>query len=135
MSLDPREVAMLADSVDAAAFAHVFEAVPAALRSQIGLRIEPVADATLLVAPGMPATILNRAIGLGLRQAATEESVAVIAATDRASGAKAWWLHWNPWAAPEGLDCEFQQPAKGLSCEKIQRPLIVRLAVARDEVP
>lgn len=100
MNLSPREAAILADDVEAAAFVDLFDAAPADLKSKLGIHVERIADATLLVAPGIPSSMFNRVIGLGLRQAATQEDVEAIVDVYRQAGAKTWWLHWNPWSAP-----------------------------------
>lgn len=145
MSLSPREAAMLADDVEAAAFVDLFEAAPAALRSRLGLHVEHVGDATLLVAPGLPSSMFNRAIGLGLRQPATTQAVASIIDLYRRNGLESWWLHWNPWAAPDGFTAQltglgFTVPARR-SWAKVLRPTSfpperstdLEIAIARDD--
>lgn len=117
MTLSQREGAVLADDVEAAAFADLYDAAPGALKAQLGLRIERIADATLLVAPGLPSSMFNRVIGLGLRTPATVQTVESISAVYRRSGIATWWLHWNPWALPEGFDSQlpnlgFTTPAR-----------------------
>ena len=98
------DAARIADDAEAAAFADMYAAAPPALAAQLGLRVERVADATLLLAPAIPAAMFNRAIGLGLREPATPDSVGAIIRAYRDAGAKAWWLHWNPQATPAGFD-------------------------------
>lgn len=99
-TLSPLEAARIADEVEALAFREMWAAAPAALRERLGLRIACVADATLLLAPGIPSPMFNRAIGLGLRRPATGHDVEAIEAEFRAAGIANWWLHWNPQAAP-----------------------------------
>lgn len=103
MSLAPREAAVLADDIEAAAFTDLYAAAPPALKSTLGLRIEQRADATLLLAPGLPSPMFNRAIGLGLRKPATPQDAAQIIDVYHRHRLASWWLHWNPWAAPEGF--------------------------------
>lgn len=145
MSLSARAAATLADDVEAAAFADLFDAAPAALRSRLGLHIEHVADATLLVAPGLPSSMFNRAIGLGLRQPATMQAVASIIEIYRRNGLKSWWLHWNPWAAPDGFAAHltglgFTVPARRSWAKVLrstasppERPTDLEIAIARDD--
>jgi hypothetical protein len=95
-----REAAALADHVEARAYAGLFAAAPDALRARLGLRVERLAGATALIAPGLPTTMFNRVIGLGLDDAATPGSVAQLRTLFRDAGVKAWWLHWNPDAQP-----------------------------------
>ena len=107
-SLTALEMARISDDVEADAFIAMWEAAPAALREQLGLRIERIADAVLLLAPGLPSPMFNRAIGLGLRQPASVRKVQAIAEVFRAAGCKNWWLHWNPQAQPGGFDQEIE---------------------------
>ncbi|MBL8348839.1 MAG: hypothetical protein JNL87_00865 [Burkholderiaceae bacterium] len=102
-TLTPLEAARIADDAEALAFADLFDAAPAPLRDTLGLRVERIADATLLLAPGLPTPMFNRAMGLGLVRPADESAVAAIADTYRGAGIGAWWLHWNPLAAPADL--------------------------------
>jgi GNAT superfamily N-acetyltransferase len=95
--------AVIADDAEAQAFADLYAAAPAPLQAQLGLRIERAADATLLLAPGMPSMMFNRAMGLGLRQPASETQVEALIGRYRSAGCAGWWLHWNPYAAPAEL--------------------------------
>lgn len=98
------EAARRADDIEAAAFADLWDAAPAPLRDRLGLAVHRVADATLLLAPGLPTPMFNRAIGLGLRREADAQALDDLQAACRAAGVRAWWLHWNPHAAPAGFD-------------------------------
>lgn len=115
--LSPHAAAAIADDAEAAAFAELYAFAPPALRSRLGLRVEQVADATLLIAPGLPASMFNRAIGLGLRhEADTAEADAIVQAY-RSAGCPTWWLHWNPLASPASFPARllamgFTQPAR-----------------------
>ena len=110
--LSPEAAARLADETEARAFRSMFLAAPADLRERLGLRVETVAGATLLQAPGLPTPMFNRAIGLGLREPATEEAVDAIAERYRTAGcAGHWWLHWNPHGTPADFEPVLQ--AKG----------------------
>jgi GNAT superfamily N-acetyltransferase len=89
----------LCDSIEARAMADMYAAAPAAL----GLRAETVAGATLLLAPRIPVSYFNRAIGLGVFEPATEASLDAIIARFAAAGAADYWLHLNPIARPAQL--------------------------------
>lgn len=113
----PLDAARLADDIEAQAYADLFLAAPAPLKARLGLRVERVADATLLLAPGLPASMFNRAIGLGLRQEARVRDVEAIIEAYRRAGSGDWWLHWNPLARPEDMPRRlaqkgFTQPAR-----------------------
>ncbi|HWP12044.1 MAG TPA: GNAT family N-acetyltransferase [Ramlibacter sp.] len=116
-ALSGHAAAVIADEAEALAFADLYAAAPQPLGSRLGLRVERVADATLLLAPGLPSSMFNRAIGLGLRQPASTPEVDNIAAAYRGAGCRDWWLHWNPHASPAGfpsrlLQMGFTQPAR-----------------------
>jgi len=105
------EAARRADDIEAAAYADLFAAAPPALRRRLGLAVERVAGATLLIAPGLPTPMFNRAIGFGLHTPANDTDLRAIEAAYRRAGAANWWLHWNPQAAPAGFDSRL--PAAG----------------------
>jgi hypothetical protein len=107
-TLTALEAARISDEVEAEAFVAMWEAAPAALRQQLGLRVERVAGAVLLLAPGLPTAMFNRAIGLGLRERATVRDVQAIDEEFRAAGCKNWWLHWNPFSQPAGFGAEIE---------------------------
>lgn len=106
--LSALEAARLADEVEALACAEMFAAAPAALRDRLGLRIAHVAGATLLLAPGLPTPMFNRAIGLGLRHEASGQDVQAIAEIFRGASITNWWMHWNPQAQPHGFPAQLQ---------------------------
>ena len=100
--MSPREEAILSDRAEEAAFVDMYDAAPAALKAQLGLRVERVGGATALIAPRMPTTMFNRVIGLGLDQPATAGDLGELRRLYGDAGMGAWWLHWNPFAAPDG---------------------------------
>lgn len=117
--IDPavHDAAALCDDIEARAFADLFDAAPPELRDRLGLQVRSVADATLLMAPRMPTAMFNRAIGLGLRQRAKVADVRAIDKAFHEAGSNPWWLHWNPYSAPERFPSElpalgFTQPAR-----------------------
>ncbi len=97
--MTPRDEAAIADRVEARSFADLFDAAPAALKSQFGLRVETVAGATALLAPQLPTPMFNRVIGLGFGSPATPDQVERLRALYREAGVRGWWLHWNPLAS------------------------------------
>ncbi|MBI5278700.1 MAG: hypothetical protein HY854_19875 [Burkholderiales bacterium] len=97
------EAARIADDAETQAFCDMYAAAPAGLAARLGLRTAEVAGATLLLAPGLPTPIFNRAIGLGLRGLATTDAAEAIEAVFRDAGIKDWWLHWNPLGMPQGM--------------------------------
>lgn len=102
-SLSPHTAATVADDAETLAFADLFAAAPEALQARLGLRVENVADATLLMAPAMPTPMFNRAIGLGLRHEATVADVQAVIDAYRRASSSGWWLHWNPHASPTDM--------------------------------
>jgi hypothetical protein len=101
--LASQEAALLADKAEALAYADFFAAAPSELRDRLRLSVQQVADATLLLAPGLPIALLNRAIGLGLQLDARVEDVEDIAARFRGAGSESWQLLWSPYARPQAL--------------------------------
>lgn len=115
--LMPRAAATIADDAEAAAFADFYAAAPQGLRERLGLRVEKIAGATLLLAPGLPDTMFNRALGLGLRSEADASQVESVTSLYRVAGCPRWWLHWNPYSSPAGFEQElaamgFTQPTR-----------------------
>ena len=116
-ALEGAPAARLADDVEAAAFADLYEAAPAALRDQLGLRVVALHGARALLAPGLPSPMFNRVIGWGLHESADLDGLAAIERLYDDAGVRTWWLHWNPWAAPAGFDARllqrgYAQPAR-----------------------
>ena len=134
--LSAHAAAAIADDAEALAFTDLYMAAPKSLRSGLGLRVERVADATLLVAPGLPSSMFNRVIGLGLQQRASTADVERIIAVYRSAGCPDWWLHWNPQAAPAEftghlLQMGFKLPARR-SWAKVLRPAEAAPHIATD---
>ena len=94
-------LAAAADCIEAAAFRDMIAAAPQDFARAVGLRSATAGGATLLIAPGIPNIQFNRAIGLGMRSAATEGNVDSIAAEFAAAGSRNYWIHWNPLGSPQ----------------------------------
>ena len=100
LGLAPREAAVLADKLEAAAFADLYAAAPPALAGRLGLGLRHLGGATALLAPAMPTTMFNRVIGLGLDRPACAADLAELRQIYAQAGSRDWWLHWNPFAEP-----------------------------------
>lgn len=94
----------LADEIEASAFVDMFAAAPRDLADRLGLQTVSEGGTAALFAPGFPATIFNRVIGLGLRAPATIGDLDRWTARYRIAGVSSWWLHWSPAAEPDGFD-------------------------------
>jgi len=79
--------------------ADMYAAAPASL----GLRVETVAGATLLLAPRIPVSYFNRAIGLGTFEPATEQCLDAIIERFNSAAVEHYWLHLSPAARPAQL--------------------------------
>src|SRR5512143_2272722 len=89
----------LADDIEAAASADLYAAAP----STLGLRVEHVGGATVLLAPSIPVSYVNRAIGLGGHEPATERGLDAVIDLFRAADVVDFWLHVTPAARPTEL--------------------------------
>lgn len=92
-----------ADAVEAAAYGDLVAAAPADFARAAGLRTSVIAGATLLIAPGIPDTTFNRAIGLGVHRRAAEADLDDVITQFREAGCKNFWIHANPFATPDAL--------------------------------
>jgi GNAT superfamily N-acetyltransferase len=142
MILDSDEGRRFADAVEAQAMADLYAAAPA----ELGMRAESVAGATLLLAPRLPVSYFNRAIGLGVAAPATDSVLDAIIERFRAAGIADYWLHLNPIAQPRDLaerlaSRGFAQPARRSWAKFLRAPaaaaahashFLVRRAEARD---
>lgn len=96
-------LARLADEAEAAAFADLYAAAPATLAQRLGLAVRRAGGATLLLAPGLPTTMFNRAMGLGWDTPADDAALAAIEQAYCDAQVASWWLHVNPQAQVSGL--------------------------------
>ncbi len=91
------------DAAEAEAFRDMYAAAPDGFRQATGLRCLEAGGATLLLAPGIPSTMFNRAIGLGVFREACEADVDAVIEASRAAGCPKPWIHVNPAAQPAQL--------------------------------
>jgi hypothetical protein len=103
MTTNSLREARLVDAVEAAAFADLYAAAAEPLAHTLGLRVAQIAGATLLHAPGIPLSMFNRAIGLGVHRPLTEADLDAAIASFRSAGYACYWVHHNPIAAPASL--------------------------------
>lgn len=103
LPLSPSDAVRAADAIEAAAFVDLYDAAPSPMQRQLGLRVETVAGATALFAPGLPTTMFNRVIGVGLWQRADDAQIDALRERYRAAGVGSWWLHLSPLTEPPGL--------------------------------
>lgn len=129
-------LARRADDIEALAFADLFAALPAALQAQLGLQVRMVAGATLLLARGLPTSMFNRVIGLGLERQAEEADIEAVISAFQEAGGQPWWMHVSPFAQPRDLQQRllargFQAPARR-SWAKVMRDNSPAPAIATD---
>jgi hypothetical protein len=100
---DALDAVRLADELEAAAWADYVTAAPPSIAAALGLAAEEVGGATLLIAPAIPSSLFNRAIGLGVRRPASEADLDAIVARYRRAGCREAWIHLGPASAPAAL--------------------------------
>src|SRR5262245_26154540 len=115
--ISAREAATVTDQVEAAAYADLFEAAPAAVKAALGPSVARIAGMTLLIVPGAPVTIFNRVMGLGLERPARESDVGAVITAYREAGVRTFWVHWNPFAQP----AQFPEKLKALGFKEPSR--------------
>lgn len=94
-ALDPRDV-HLAESAERAAWRDLFAAAPRELAHRLGLATTELEGATLLLAPGLPLTLFNRVLGLGLDHLPRPETLAAIDSQYRGAAVSRYWAHTTP---------------------------------------
>jgi GNAT superfamily N-acetyltransferase len=107
------DLATLVETGEAAAFADLFRAAPAALAEALGIEVFAVGDATGLVVPKIDAAEFNRVMGLGVTRPARPEHIDAIVARYRALGLSSARLQVSPAAQPHA-EIEGWLAARGL---------------------
>jgi GNAT superfamily N-acetyltransferase len=100
---DTRAVAVEADRIEVRAWTDWFAAIPPELRSEFGIAVRTVADATLLMAPRIPLTLFNRAVGLGMTRLASADDLDAVVKTFVDAGCSTFGLAWGPYSEPDAL--------------------------------
>jgi GNAT superfamily N-acetyltransferase len=91
--------------IERAALEDIFRAAPLGAAGELGLRPFERGGAFVALAAALPASaiVINRAVGLGVGVAATEEHVREIVAAYADAGVKRYFVHRHPASAPEAL--------------------------------
>src|SRR5262245_65942040 len=122
---DARAVAVEADRIEARAWTDWFAAIPLELRSEFGIGVSTVADATLLMAPRIPLTLMNRAVGLGMTRPASADDLDAVVKVFVEAGCSTFALGWGPYSEPAALalhlDARFPEPSQRPSWAKMGR--------------
>lgn len=108
-----------ADAAEATAFADLYAAAPANVAAAAGLRVDSVAGAKLLIAPGLPTPLFNRVIGLGTFEPADAAALDAISQTYQRAGVGKFWISVSPVAKPVSLASQL----RGLGFQPANRPL------------
>src|SRR5690349_6814619 len=98
-TLSPRELAQLVEFSEAEAYRDLFRNAPPTLN----LQVEQIGSAILLLAPNVDILLLNRVIGLGLREPATEALITAVIARFQAAGIRNFGVQLSPQAIPSQL--------------------------------
>jgi GNAT superfamily N-acetyltransferase len=98
-----RTKAVDADRIEIHAWTDWFAAMPADLRMEFGIQVKSVADATLLLAPRLPTTLFNRAIGLGMTRPTTAADLDKVVKTFLDAGCAAFAVTWSQYSEPADL--------------------------------
>ncbi len=122
---DIRALAVEADRIEARAWADWFAAMPPELRSEFGIAVRTMGDATLLMAPRIPSMLVNRAIGLGMTQPASADDVDAVVKAFVDAGCSTFGLGWGPYSEPVALaprlDAMFPAPSQRVCWAKMAR--------------
>src|SRR5262245_13739729 len=102
-NVSARATAVDADRIEARAWADWYAAMPADLRMEFGIQVKSVADATVLLAPRLPSTLVNRAIGLGMTGPATADDLDKVVKTFLDADCAAFAVSWSEYAEPAEL--------------------------------
>jgi len=133
---DARAVAVEADRIETRAWTDWFAAIPPELRSEFGIGMRTVADATLLLAPRVPSILFNRAIGLGMTQPASADDLDTVVQAFVDAGCSTFGLAWGPYSEPAALashlDAMFPTPAQRTSLAKMVRGTVPPSSAASD---
>jgi hypothetical protein len=86
--------------IEAEAWAELQLGLPQELRSRLGIRVQRVAGAVLLLSSEAPVLAINRVIGLGLVAPLTERQLDAVCAEYAAAGVERYIVQWSPAGEP-----------------------------------
>jgi GNAT superfamily N-acetyltransferase len=133
---DTRTLAVEADRIEARTWTDWFAGIPPELRSEFGFGVRTVADATLFMAPRIPLTLLNRAVGLGMTRPASTADLDTMVQTFVDAGCSTFGLAWGPYAEPTTLvphlDAMFPTPSQRTLWAKMVRGTVPPSSLASD---
>ena len=93
----------MSERMEAVALEAIHKGANDEIRSQLGLHLDWVEDTMVSIVANDPSTLLNRAVGLGLNQPATEHGIKRICEAYREHGVDRFYLGVHPEARPDGL--------------------------------
>ena len=144
----PKDLAKIADDIEAAAFRDMYAGAPPDLNSHLGLRYALEGSATVLMAEGIPDPVFDRAIGLGNDGRADILLIDAIMLDYANAHIGQFWIHVNPVLAPRELGAVLE--SKGFTFPKrrswakmvreanrqpeVETPLTVREALPHERV-
>lgn len=97
------QLSQVVEYAEARAVSDYIQAAPGDLRELLGMRVEHVGRATLVITPGLDDLFYNRVIGLGVGEEATEEQVDQIIQIFSDAEVGQFYFHLSPGARPEYL--------------------------------
>lgn len=103
------ELASMAEQIERYAWQDLIAAAPSWLRHSAQLVAEEIDGALLLASRGISNLLLNRVIGLGEQQPASDRQVSEIMDRYSSLGVPNYWVHTSPHARPVRLGCLLQQ--------------------------
>jgi len=95
----------VAELIERAALADLHAAADAELSEALGLQVMMIDSALVSIASELPASAItiNRTVGLGLEQAASEAGLKAIVDSYREAGVSSYFIHCHPQADPDSL--------------------------------
>ena len=95
----------LAEELERAALEDLHQAASSELRSSLGISGQTLGSAFVSVASTLPASaiVINRAVGIGLRKPATEETIQQIIDAYQSMGVDRYFLQIHPAAEPSTI--------------------------------
>ncbi|HVL58100.1 MAG TPA: GNAT family N-acetyltransferase [Burkholderiaceae bacterium] len=95
--------AALSDAVESAASVDMYEAAPPEVAAALGVRALQIDGATVLLAKSLADPTMNRVIGIGVDQEASEDALDSLIEMFDAERVDRYWIHVSPMAQPAAL--------------------------------